>query len=152
MPHIHKGTNKTCHNNVTLPTNIQYLNIHVRTWTWPQTSQRHTNTKQYTMITALLEVGMLEKEQHSHKQQTWFNAVVRWDRHKQQTCGTNVQNRKWERPDLGWAKLYCPWSIQQLTPVSHLISTSLQTTIRFGNEHNITNFLRKYVNGCTLQY
>jgi hypothetical protein len=44
----HKGSNKTCHNNITLPTNKQYLKIHVRNWTWPQTSQRHTNTMQYT--------------------------------------------------------------------------------------------------------
>jgi hypothetical protein len=42
------NTNKTCHNNITLPTNIQYLKIPARPWTWPQTSQRHTNTMQYT--------------------------------------------------------------------------------------------------------
>jgi len=40
-------------------------------------------------------------------------------------------------PYLDWTKLY-----YSLTPVGHLTSTSSPTTIRFGNSHNIPNFLR----------
>jgi hypothetical protein len=33
-----KGSNKICENNIILPTNIQYLKIHIRNWIWSQTS------------------------------------------------------------------------------------------------------------------
>jgi len=54
--------------------------------------------------------------------------------------------------DLHSTKLYSQWLGYSLAPVRHLTTTSSPTTIRFGNSHNIPNFLRKYVKGCTLQY
>jgi hypothetical protein len=39
---IHKGGNKPYENNIILPTNIQYLKIHVCNWICPQTSQWYT--------------------------------------------------------------------------------------------------------------
>ena len=54
--------------------------------------------------------------------------------------------------DLGWTKLYSQQLGYSLTPVSHLTSTSSPTTVRFGNAHNIPNFLRKYAKACTLEY
>jgi hypothetical protein len=45
---IDKGSNKTCENNIILPTNIQYLKIHVRNWIWSQTSQWYINRMKYT--------------------------------------------------------------------------------------------------------
>jgi len=52
--------------------------------------------------------------------------------------------------DLDWTKLYSQWLGYTLTPVGHLTSTSSPTAIRFGNSHNIPNFLRKYVKNITL--
>jgi hypothetical protein len=45
----HKRSNKTCYNNINLPTNIQYLKIHVRDWIWSQTTQWYINRMIYTL-------------------------------------------------------------------------------------------------------
>jgi hypothetical protein len=45
---IDKDSNKTCENNIILPTNIAYLEIHVRNWIWSQTSQWYTNSMKWT--------------------------------------------------------------------------------------------------------
>ena len=52
--------------------------------------------------------------------------------------------------DLDWTKLYSQCLGYTLTPIGHLTATSSPTTIRFGNSHNIPNFLRKYVKNITL--
>jgi hypothetical protein len=46
---IDKGSNKTCENNIILPTNIHYLKIHVRNWIRSQTSQWYTTRIKYTL-------------------------------------------------------------------------------------------------------
>ena len=43
-----KGSNQTCENNIMPPTDIQHLNIHVRNWIRPQTSQPYTNRMKWT--------------------------------------------------------------------------------------------------------
>jgi len=62
---------------------------------------------------------------------------------------TNEANVRYY-PDLDWTKLYSQCLGYTLTPIGHLTATNSSTTIRFGNSHNIPNFLRKHVKNITL--
>ena len=89
-----KGSNQTCQNNITLPTNIQYLKIHIRNWIRSQTSQWDTNRIKWTWGDKLHPTAVRTVQHHftSRLTQLWLALLLKYGTkmQTQHTCGAAV--------------------------------------------------------------
>jgi hypothetical protein len=91
---IHKCSNKTCENNIILPTNIRYLKIYVRKWIRSQTSHWHTNTMKYTPPP--------HEQDHQANQWLWFVFLTPDVDTTEISCSGKVPRKNFDQR-VGWS-------------------------------------------------